>query len=460
MNDRPIAPRRAAKMAPAGALFLLASLGAMAQTTSSGSSGSTSSTSSPSTTSTSSPSSWGSPFNVQSESDPYYLGVSQAFTHDSNVFRTPSGLSDVYSSTSLRAGLDQAISRQRVFATAVVSGNRYKDQKQLNNTSYSLDAGLAWETIEHLSGNLSTSFASGLSSPTAGDVPTTSRNIGKTRNVDAVARWGGVSLLTLEGNAGWSSIDYSAPESAQSESSQTRGGVTLFYSPGGPLRVGVGGRVIRTNSPQAIFDPATGTYQGTRITSKSADLHAGYQVSGFISANGRFGYTTQNSSGIGSDEVSGWTGSLGVSWRPTGKLSVGFDASRDAGYDSSTFSTLQILNNNGVLTLTPVTGIYQNNRVTDSAGISLTHLTTAKTSLFASARYSRGAVISSGTIGGTASPEAIDTGKYASLGGNWEITRYWSAACSLTQEWRDVSGTNAFTYTARLATCSTQLTLR
>src|SRR5450631_4768822 len=59
--------------------------------------------------------------------NPYYVGVSQGFTHDSNVFRIPSGPSDNFSTTSLLGGFDQPISRQRIFGSGSVSLNRYFD---------------------------------------------------------------------------------------------------------------------------------------------------------------------------------------------------------------------------------------------------------------------------------------------------------------------------------------------
>ena len=67
-----------------------------------------------------------------SDPNPYYIGVAQAFTRDSNVYRVPSGPGDTYSSTSLFGGFIQPISRQRVYGRANVSENRYKDEKQLN----------------------------------------------------------------------------------------------------------------------------------------------------------------------------------------------------------------------------------------------------------------------------------------------------------------------------------------
>ena len=52
------------------------------------------------------------------EPSPYFIGVTQALTHDSNINRIPNGTSDNYSSTGIVAGLDQRIGRQRVYASA------------------------------------------------------------------------------------------------------------------------------------------------------------------------------------------------------------------------------------------------------------------------------------------------------------------------------------------------------
>jgi len=452
MNDFPTHRLRAIAARAAGTLAVAVGVSATAQTSTA--------PSGPSAPSTGAPSSSSAPFGVQSEQGPYYIGINQALTHDSNVFRVPSGPSDNFSSTSLLAGFSQPISRQRVFGSATVSANRYQRQDELNNTSYSLAAGIDWETIQNLSGNLSTALARSLSAPTAtAGTPTATRNLVQTRSVDATARWGGVSLLTLEGTGGWSNVDYSAPESAQSESSQQRGGLTLFYGPGGPLRLGVGGHVLRTRSPQGLFDPATGTFQETTVTSKSADILVEYRLTGLLSTNGRLSYTKQSSANAGSGDFSGLTGSLSVNWRPTGKMSVGLDAGRDAGFDASSYSTLQIVNNNGVLTLAPVTGLYENNRVSQWIGLGATHATTAKINLGVNGRYTRAKLATSGVVGSTG-PETVDVAKVLSLSGNYEITRYWSLGCNLSHEWRDVSGGSSFSYKAHVVSCSTQLTLR
>ena len=91
------------------------------------------------------------------EPSPWYVGASQALTHDSNVFRVPNGPSDTYSDTSLFGGFDQPVSRQRFYAAANLHYSKYSSQSALDNTSYGVNAGWDWATIESLSGNLGAS---------------------------------------------------------------------------------------------------------------------------------------------------------------------------------------------------------------------------------------------------------------------------------------------------------------
>jgi hypothetical protein len=399
----------------------------------------------------------------QADPNPYYIGASEALTHDSNVFRVPAGPSDNYSSTTLLGGFDQPIGRQRLFGRANVTANRYQRETDLNNTSYNLAAGADLATIEHISGNLNGTLGRSLTAPTATvNSPTATRNLADTRSVDATVRWGGVSILTLEGTAGWSRVDYSAPESVTSDSSQERASLGLYYGPGGPLRLGVAGRFNRTKTPQAFLDPATQTFQPNTVDGKNLDLTANYQLTGIITTDARLSYTKQSSSGIAGADFSGLTGGLSVNWRATGKTSVRFDASRDAGFDSGLYNTIQIVNNAGVLVLAPVAGLYENNRITNSIGADVGYAATAKIQANANARYSRAQLVTSALVGslGPGAPNTTDVSKTASLGATYAITRYWDFACRVAREWRDVSGGVAFAYTANLVSCSTQLTLR
>jgi hypothetical protein len=385
--------------------------------------------------------------------------VSQALTHDSNVYRVPSGPSDNYSSTSLFGGFDQRISRQRLFGRANVSVNRYQDQDQLNNVSYALSTGLDWETIERLSGSVNASLNRSLASPTAtAGVPVASRNVAETSALDARIRWGGVSVLTLEGGLGYSRLDYSDPVYSSAESNQTTASLGLYYRPGGPLRLGVAVRGTRTKTPKAFIDPATGTYQSTTLNGRNLDLLADYELTGQLAANGRLSYTKQTNSGVSNADFSGLTGSLGLNWQATGKTSFRLDASRDVGFNATPYRTLTFAVGPTGIVLTPVTGLYQNNQVTTSAGLSVNYAATAKISANAGVRYARARLTT--VNAGAAGPDVIDVSKMASLGANYEITRNWGLGCNVSHERRNVSGGTSFSYTANSVGCSTQFVWR
>lgn len=393
--------------------------------------------------------------------NPYYLGISQGFAHDSNVYRVPSGPSDNYSTTSLFGGFDQPISRQRLFGRATVSANRYQDETQLNNVSYGLTAGLDWETIERLSGRINASVNRNLASPVASaGTPVATRNIADTRSIDATARLGGSSLLTLEGGAGYSSLDYSSPQFIASESRRTSANLNLYYRPGGPLRLGVGVRGDRTRTPSALFDPATGTSQAQTLNGRHVDLLVDYDVTGQISTNSRLSYTRQTSSGAGagSGDFSGFTGSVGLNWQATGKINVRADAARDTGFNATAYNTFAFTPTPTGIAFTPVVGLYENNQISTSAGLGVSYAATAKIGTTLGLRYVRSRLTSVNAP--TPSADVIDVSKVASLGANYEITRNWGAACNASTERRSVSGGVAFTYRANTIGCSTQFTWR
>jgi len=326
--------------------------------------------------------------------------------------------------------------------------------------SYSAFLGVDWETIEHLSGRVSGNFNRGLSSaPAGGSTPLTAQNIADTQTIEALIRWGGPSLLTLEGGASYSNVGYSSPQYVGSEFNKSSANVGLFYHGGGPFRVGIGVRADATRSPNAFVDPATGQVQSTRLNGQYVDLFADYDVTGQIVTNLRLSYTRQENSAGGTD-LSGWTGALGVSWQVTSKTSLRVDAARDAGFNSTTYNTFAFTPTATGIAFTPVVGVFQNNQITASAGISANYAATAKISTFASARYYRAHQINLIAGGGAAAPDVIDIANTYSLGANYEITRNWGAACTMAYERREVSGGTNYTYDAKTIGCSTQFTWR
>ena len=246
---------------------------------------------------------------------------------------------------------------------------KYQDETTLNNTSYSANLGIDWQTIENLSGRISGAFNQGLTSaPAGGSRPLETRNISDTQTIEAVIRWGGPSLLTLEGGASYSNVGYSSIQYVASEFDKSSASLSLFYHGGGPLRVGIGVRADSTRTPQAFVDPATGQVQSTRLDGQYVDLMADYDVTGQIVANGRLSYTRQANSGGGDTDLSGWTGALGLSWQATGKISLRVDAARDAGFNSTSYTTFAFTQTATGIAFTPIVGVFQNNTDHDIGG--------------------------------------------------------------------------------------------
>src|SRR4051812_2921168 len=228
---------------------------------------------------------------ISPDPNPYYVGVSQGFAHDTNVYRIPSGPGDTYSSTGVFGGFDQPISRQRVFGKAGVSLNRYLDQTQLNNTSYDFGLGADLATIENISGNVNLGLTQHLATPSSpGALPTATRNVETTQRADARLRWGGPSLLTVEGSVGYASVDYSAPEFVTSESRETTGTIGLYYNSGASLRVGIAGRFERTRTPSSLLDPTSGTYRPNTTDGRNLDLLIDYAIDQLVKTNVRLSY--------------------------------------------------------------------------------------------------------------------------------------------------------------------------
>lgn len=396
-----------------------------------------------------------------SDPNPYYVGVSQGFTHDSNVFRVPSGPSDTFSSTSLFGGFDQPISRQRVFGRGSVSLNRYQDEKQLNNTSYDLSAGADLETIENISGGVSVGMSRNLAAPTSiQGAPEQVSNVGTTKRADARLRWGGPSLLTVEGSLGYARVDYSAPEYVTSETRQTTGSLGLFYRPGALLRLGVAARFDRSRTPQAVVDPVTGSYVSNSADGSNIDFLADYAYSGVLSGNLRLSYTHQSNSQVEGADFSGFTGSLGLAYRLTGKTSLQLDVSRVAGFDAGNVTTYSAVQTATGFTLTPVIATYQNSQITNTVGLGASYAATAKIGANARLRYSRAKMVSGAAAQTGGDSDTVDVYKGVSLGLSYDITRGWGASCNASYEKRNVTGPVAYSYHANTIGCATQYVWR
>jgi hypothetical protein len=333
-----------------------------------------------------------------------------------------------------------------------VTLNRYQNETPLNNTSYEFNAGWDWQTIESLSGSVNATLQERLAYPTSNGVtPTQTRNMETHKGFDGVARWGGASLLTLEGRAGLSWVDYSAPEYQPSESRADVESLGLYYRPSGFWRFGIAGRLQRTDSPQAVLLP-DGSRTGNVARSRNVDFLADYDGGNTLSGSGRISYTWQTNSGFNNSDFSGFTGSLDLRYRPTGKLAFTFSIARETGLDTGAS-----LYNVGSVPGT--SSLYQNNQVTASAVLGASYAATAKINVGAYGHYSRSKLLASAATG--VDPNTIyDENRGVSLSANYAYSRALSFACALTRDRRIVTGPPSYAYDASTGSCSGQFLWR
>lgn len=387
--------------------------------------------------------------------NPYYIGASQAFARDSNVFRTPDAVHDYYSSTALIGGFDQLISRQRLYANANVHYNKYHNNTILDNTSYGVNAGWDWATIERLSGNLSAEANQALATFNGNSTqPTASRNLVKTDQLSANVRWGGDGLINLTGAYAHSRVKYSAVEYLASQSSNDTGSLGANYRLGEDLRVGLAYRLSRTNSPFAVplvpSPVGPDDYSSNTSNGRNVDLTLDWRFTPKTNLSARLSQTRLTNSDANVLDFKGTTGAITGNYAPTGKLSFNAGFARDAGLNTTFFNANTT---GGTTSGAPVTGLTQNSQITDTYSLGALYAATAKISVNTNLRYRHSKVA-------TLLEEHNDNGRIYSLGATYEVLRYWQLGCSFSQESRSISGAGGFSYSAQVFGCSAQIKLQ
>ena len=387
---------------------------------------------------------------------PFYIGVTQSLTRDSNVNRfsdsvvDPQGRSDTYSSTGLVGGFDQPFGRQNFHGTADLRYNRYQNHDNLNNTSYGVNAGWDWATLYNLSGGVNVSANQSLAQlngNTTVTAPTTSRNLVKTDQVGANVAWGGTGLLSLQGSYTHSRARYSNQGAGNSDSSGDTGSIGANYNLSPSLSTGVALRLTRSDAA------LSGSSDGRNI-----DLLVNWRYTVQTGVNARLSFTRQSNAGGGNQDFSGLTGSIAANYAPTGKLAFSLSYNRDAGTNGTFFNAP--VSTGTTTTVTPL--LFENSQVTDSIALGATYSATAKINVTAGYQYRKSRITNNTaagnvSVGGDSYDDKLQT---ASLSASWAIARPWQLSCNLSHEKRDTSSTSAFSYTANVVSCSAQLTFR
>ncbi len=379
---------------------------------------------------------------AQSTERPWYVGLGQEFTHQSNVLSSASGeISDTISTTTLRGGLNVPFGRQRAYANVSLSHQRYQDLDARNNSGYTVGAGLDWSTVERLSGTLSlaanrqqTDFSVG------GITPVTLSNIERSDEIAARFRLGVVTMLGFEASLGHRNLSFTAPEYASREYQQNDASLGLSYRPSGILSLGAGLSTQRTR----FGAPAPGQTAADRSQRQDVYVTANWVPTGASTVTARVNVgKTEYDLGTAAD-FSGVTGSLSWAWRPTGRLSLTTSMSRDSGQQSGFLRLVE-----GA----PVSGA-NFSQITNALSLRAGYELTGKITLSGGLGYTR-----RNLVDGFTGVAGNDNTSSLSLGANWAATRTMSFGCTISRDSRSASGTGSSPSDSDRFGCSGQVLL-
>lgn len=393
------------------------------------------------------------------QTSPWYVGASQTFTHESNLYRladgaaTPDGVSkaDLISSTALLAGLDQPLGRQRVYGSATLRSSKFRDNKDLDNEGYALRAGLDWETVNRLSGTLEASAERSLArfnTDTELGVQTR-RNIEDQTRLLAEARVGVVTAYTAEVSLEHRERRFSAPEYDRRENRQTTGAASLRWRPRGGTMLGIGLRHTAGSYPRFRTND-DGGFEPDRYTRNGLDLLGSWESGGATRLDARITLGQTRYDQNDARNISGGTGYVGWTWRSGGRLSLNARLARDIGQDAY-FSGSPFVN-----------GVVDTGRTTTTARLTADYAASAKIGLRATVLQARRDLVQ------TLPPSALFPGNLRgrdnttelSLGATWAPTRSLVFGCDLGHERRSASGDLSLPYSANRVGCYGQVFLR
>ena len=391
---------------------------------------------------------------AQAESSPYYIGASLSYAHDSNLLRlrdesAVTDRSDKVTTAALLAGIDQPIGRQRIFGNVALRSNRFADNDQYDNQSYTAVAGLDWSTVERLSGNLTASANRALSSfNLQGQDGPVEKNLETARTLDAAVRLGLVTEYSFELTGGYRQIDNSLARVQTRDYRQNTVAAGVHWRPSPDSDFGLALRDTRGRYPR--YGEVGSPREVDRFKRQDVDLSASIKPSGASTlslrlSNGKTEYDLDTGR-----DFSGFTGSLGWLWQVSGKLRLNTRLARETGQDS--YVVTDFFGN-------PGTTDYS--RINNSLRVKADYELSAKIALnLAVTSTQRDIVLTqSGSPGDTPS-EGRERNTAVSLGARWTPVRSVMLGCDLGNERQRHSGQQGVNLKATTTSCFAQFTLQ
>lgn len=391
---------------------------------------------------------------VHAQTSPYYVGIEQAFSYESNVFNLENtsapppnvqGVSDVISITTLNGGIDQPFGRQRFYANGNVAYNKYRTNSQLDNTSYGLDVGLDWATVVRLKGRLDVTANRGLTSFNlyTQDPQNYEQNIQDTEQVLATVNWGLTPRVALDLGYVFRNVSMSNDLAKNNEYRQNTGIVGLTYSATHVLTAGIAARFSTTRYPYFRFSPPL----ADEADGRNVDLFATWVPSGQSELEARVSYTDITHTENIANDYQGVTGTLRWTYQPTGKLTTRLSliAVPGSGAAFSDFTG-------------GTTPFVANARYSTMLRLGATYLATAKIELNAFASLEKDRLTQQNLDGSIDKGSAVNS--RFQIGAKYAPTRNIDLLCSYRYEGRTTESNLTSPYSGNTFLCSAELLLR
>lgn len=396
---------------------------------------------------------------AQGQASPYYIGLSLSRGHESNVLQLADGVdpapgferADDVTATSLLAGFDQRISRQRVYGSLSLRSYRYANNAALDNLAYSASAGIDWATVGRVSGSLAVKGDRALSLYDEQLGVLAGKNLVTSKAVNGSISVGVVTQYSLELTGGHRDVGYSLdnPVVRSREFKQDNGSLGLRWRPSG-----ISSLTLSLSTSRGVYPKFSTTASGEDLADRfkrtSLDLAVSMQPTGASSIDARLSNGRTRFDLNQERDFSGTTGIVSWSWQATGKLKTNLFYTRETGQDSYAVLQFNIL---------PATLDYS--RVISAVGMKVDHDLTAKVALTASYGVYRRSLVATTTGAIPQAPRAgRDSTANLTLGARWTPWRSTLLGCNADSSRRQASGDLTAPGRSTSYSCYAQATLQ
>jgi exopolysaccharide biosynthesis operon protein EpsL len=272
--------------------------------------------------------------------DQLELFASQAFTHDSNVFRLSSGSDpnavlgspskdDTYGTTSLGFNLDVPLGRQRLQGGFTFSHAEYQRFTVLSHDGHQARAAWLWQVGNDLGGQLGYKESVALASLAniQGGVQSATPNLLTTRNAYVNAAYLLTPRWRLRGEASRQEQQNSAAERQVNDVTIDGLDLTFTYVTPADNQIGLGARVADGRFPNRQVVAGTPFDNAYRQQNVGAVME--WRLSGHSRVTARAGRVSRNYAQLSQRDFEDDAYEATYEWRPAGNLALTALAQRD-----------------------------------------------------------------------------------------------------------------------------------